>query len=187
MDHTACHTARAFLEALEDLSQYLASQKDMGNTSLRLTEPAGKTIEQWGTPAWSSPAFSALGPETARILVVDSQGTFFDGPAGELLVKILKAMRLAKHQVYICNTAAPEQIRGHVVRNRPQAIVALGEKAGRILLNTQDNLGALRGKFNTFSNTQLMVTHHPADLLENPGLKRQVWDDMQMVMKQAGL
>jgi DNA polymerase len=33
----------------------------------------------------------------------------------------------------------------------------------------------------------LMPTYHPAYLLRNPSAKRQVWDDIQKIMKHMGL
>jgi DNA polymerase len=32
-----------------------------------------------------------------------------------------------------------------------------------------------------------MVTYHPAALLRNPGYKKPLWDDMQIVMKELGI
>jgi len=41
----------------------------------------------------------------------------------------------------------------------------------------------LRGKFHTYHGIQLMPTYHPAFLLRNPAAKKQVWDDVQKIMK----
>jgi len=55
------------------------------------------------------------------------------------------------------------------------------------MLRTKGRLGDLRGKFHIYNNTKLMVTYHPAALLRNPGFKRPLWEDMQVVMKELGL
>ncbi|MCG8616222.1 MAG: uracil-DNA glycosylase [Desulfobacterales bacterium] len=144
-------------------------------------------INAWGTPGWSSHGFSAQGPETSDLIIVDSSGRFYEGPAGNLLVKILKAMRLDPAEVYICNTADPDRLFSHIGRSSLKAVIAFGEKAGQILLGREEPLSQFRGRLHPINNTKFMATHHPAVLLEDPGLKRQVWDDMQVVMKHAGL
>ncbi len=191
MEKASPHTARSLVESfgeiVEDLSQYISTQQQLGNNELQLSESAQKTIEKWGTAAWYHHGFAAQGPENARIMIVDSLGSFFEGPAGDLLTKILKAMHLTQDLVYICNTSDSNRIRYQAKQHRPGVIIALGEKAGSLLLGREDSLNAYRGQFHTYMDIPLMATHHPSALIENPGLKRQVWDDMQLVMKQAGL
>lgn len=179
--------ARTFSRTVADLSQYLSVQKELGNTHIRVTDQTLATIAAWGDPSWRGRRFLAQGPEDAGIVIVDSRGSFYEGPAGGLLVKILAAMRLTPAQVFICNTADPDRILSHIGRHRIKAVIALGEKAGCILLGRKDRLERFRGRFHPVYNTRFMASHHPEALLENPGLKRQVWDDMQVVMKHAGL
>ncbi len=191
MEKTDPNTARSlaedFIRTVEDLSQYLSVQKKLGNSEFQLSDAALKTIETWGTPAWFCHGFAAQGPENARIMIIDSLGSFFEGPAGDLLTKILKAMHLTPGQVYICNTSDYGRIRTQVKQHHPNVIITLGEKAGGLLLGRNDSLKAFRGQFHTFMDIPLMATHHPEALIENPRLNRQVWDDMQLVMKQAAL
>ncbi|MCG8635248.1 MAG: uracil-DNA glycosylase [Desulfobacterales bacterium] len=191
MKNTSSHTVRslvnAFVETVEDLSQYISSQQQLGNNELRFSEKTRNTIEAWGTAAWYRHGFASRGPENAGIMIIDSLGSFFEGPPGELLTKILTAMRLTPGQVYICNTSDFARIQNHINSNRPGVIIVLGEEAGNLLLKREERLSAYRGEFHRFMDTPLMATHHPSALIENPGLKRQVWDDMQLVMKQAGL
>jgi len=44
-----------------------------------------------------------------------------------------------------------------------------------------------RGKWLSYTGIPLMATYHPAYLLRNPSAKRQVWDDVQKIMKHLGL
>ena len=176
-----------FLLTVEAFSQYLKQQQNLGNQQISFKETSRKIIEKWGTAAWYSHGFTAKGPVDARLVFVDSDGSFFDGPEGQLFVKILKAMHLTASQIYICNTANLDRIKTHTQTHSPRVLVTLGEKAGQMLLNTQDRLFGFRGRFFEFNGIQVMPTHHPKALLETPSLKRQTWDDMQQVMTRAGL
>jgi len=176
-----------FVQTLNDLSQYLKFQNRLGNREISLSLEAKTTMDKWGTPGWRSHGFASQGPESAALMLVDSEGTFFNGPAGELLTKILKAMRLTPSQVFICNAVDLSSIRNHIGIHRPKCMLCLGEKAGRLLLNRQDKIRDFRGQFLSFENIHVMVTHHPGALIRQPDLKREVWDDVQQVMARAGL
>ena len=186
-DHSFADLKKDFVTILEDLSQYLKYQQSLGNHEHGISGDAMARVDLWGTPAWLSHGFAGQGPDSASIVIVDSEGNFFDGPAGELLVKILRAMHLTPSQVYICNTADMVRVRSHIRSHTPKCILTLGEKAGQLMLGTKDGLEGFRGSFFEFSGTPLMPTYHPTVLLKDPQLKRQVWDDVQQVMAQAGL
>jgi DNA polymerase len=66
---------------------------------------------------------------------------------------------------------------------QPKVICALGTFAAHTLLKTEVPITVLRGRFHTYQGIHLMPTYHPAYLLRNPGAKKQVWEDMQMIMK----
>jgi DNA polymerase len=66
---------------------------------------------------------------------------------------------------------------------RPNIICALGTFAAQTLLNTQTPISRLRGRFHDFHDMRLMPTFHPAYLLRNADKKREVWEDMQKIMK----
>jgi len=67
---------------------------------------------------------------------------------------------------------------------KPKVIVALGAVAVEGLLGMSTPMRQLRGRWNSFNGTPLMVTYHPAYLLRNQSLseKRKVWEDMMQVM-----
>jgi uracil-DNA glycosylase family 4 len=44
-----------------------------------------------------------------------------------------------------------------------------------------------RGQWCSFMGIPLMPTYHPAYLLRYPHAKRQVWEDVQRIMKELGL
>ena len=134
----------------------------------------------------------------------DIQGQPFVGRAGQLLSKIINAMGLKRSDVYICNVVkcrppanrTPEQdeiatCQQFLIKQLraidPEVIVCLGSVAAQSVLNTKVKLGELRGNFHTYGRARLMVTYHPAALLRNPGFKKPLWEDMQLVMKELGI
>lgn len=175
------------VQAIHALGQFLKFQKSLGNQSMALGKQAFETLEIWGTPAWPPPAFADQGPVDARIVLVDSEGNFFNGPPGALLVKMLAAMHLITSEVYICNTADKALLAGRISTHKPLAVVALGETACRMMKGTDEPLIRVRGHFFQYQGVQVMATHHPSVLIKNPALKRQAWNDLQQVMASAGL
>ncbi len=130
----------------------------------------------------------------------DMQGRPFVGKAGQLLTKIIQAMGLTRQDVYICNilkcrppsnrNPKPDEIttcEPFLVKQlqviQPKVICALGTFAAHTLLKTEVPITVLRGRFHTYQGIHLMPTYHPAYLLRNPGAKKKVWEDMQMIMK----
>ena len=138
----------------------------------------------------------------------DAQGEPFVGRAGQLLTKIIKAMGFAREEVYIANilkcrpdvpagsfgNRAPtpremQTCRPYLMEQieiiKPKVIVALGAVAVEGLLGTRAPMRELRGRWESFDGTPLMITYHPAYLLRNqsPSEKRKVWEDMMLVLE----
>lgn len=69
----------------------------------------------------------------------------------------------------------------------PRFVVALGAVAARALLGTEEPIGRLRGRWQDIQlggrTVKLLPTYHPAALLRNPDLKRDVWTDMKALKK----
>jgi len=160
----------------------------------------------------SSIVFGEGSPQ-ARIMFIgegpgndeDEQGRQFGGAAGQLLTDIIvKGMKPLREDVYICNIVKcrppenrnpePDEIdacgpflRKQIQAIKPLVIVALGNVAVKTLLNTQEGITSLRGKWRSCDGIPLMPTFHPAYLLRNPSGKKLVWEDIQQVMaKMAG-
>jgi DNA polymerase len=134
----------------------------------------------------------------------DLQGEPFVGAAGQLLDRMVKAMGLARADVYIANIVKcrppgnrdpePDEIaacerflKAQIAAIRPEVLVALGRVAAQTLLKEQTPVSRLRGAWRTYEGLPLMPTFHPAYLLRTPGDKKLVWEDMQDVMKRLGL
>jgi uracil-DNA glycosylase len=134
----------------------------------------------------------------------DKQGEPFVGRAGQLLDKIIEAMTLKRSDVYILNTLKcrppsnrtplleeVENCRPFFTRQleilRPELVVCLGACAAQALLQTKESIGKLRGRIHDYRGVKVYATYHPAYLLRNPPAKRDVWEDMKLVMKEMGL
>src|SRR3954469_4475026 len=134
----------------------------------------------------------------------DAKGEPFVGRAGQLLNKMIEAMGLKREDVYIANvvkcrppdnrtpereemeTCAPFLYR-QIAAIQPKVIVALGATATKALLNVNEPMSALRGRWHDFRGTKLVATYHPAYLLRDPRQKGEAWKDLQMAMKELGL
>jgi DNA polymerase len=129
----------------------------------------------------------------------DLKGEPFVGPAGRLLTKIIHAIEMTREAVYILNVikCRPPQNRNPLpdeieacssfmtkqIRSiAPEFICTLGKFAAQTLLQTDQPISRLRGRFYDYQGIQLMPTFHPSYLLHNPGKKREVWQDMQKLM-----
>ncbi len=134
----------------------------------------------------------------------DLQGEPFVGAAGQLLTKIIQAMGLTRETVYICNiikcrppgnrNPEPDEISActpFLIRQlqtiSPDYICALGTFAAQTLLDTTAPISRLRGRLFDCMGSRLLPTYHPAYLLRNPEKKRDVWQDMQILMRAMGL
>ncbi|HLA84496.1 MAG TPA: uracil-DNA glycosylase [Thermoguttaceae bacterium] len=134
----------------------------------------------------------------------DRQGIPFVGRAGQLLTKIIEACTLSRDDVYILNILkcrppgnrnplpqeaenCREYLDGQLAVIRPEFIVCLGAVAARNLLKTEASIGQMRGKFYRHNDIRVLCTYHPAYLLRNPAAKRDVWEDMQLLMREMGI
>lgn len=173
------------IQVINDFSQYLVFQKQNKNTFLNLSTESEAVIHNWGIKK-PIETFFFEGPQNATVFIIDSDGHFFKGEEGRLLVKILKAMNLDPDAVFICNAGDLESIHNKIKTICPEMIITLGAKAGQSLLQINLPLEEFRGKFYRVNKIKVMPTFHPALLLEKPAYKRQVWEDMKRVMENLG-
>jgi len=134
----------------------------------------------------------------------DRQGEPFLGDVGQLLDKMLSAMGLLRHQVYLTTLTKcrPPRSRraealemkaclGHFDRQleliRPKVVVTMGQTVSQTILERAEPITELRGQFHQRGAIKVMPTYHPAYLLKVPKAKRVVWEDLQQVMAELGL
>lgn len=129
----------------------------------------------------------------------DKQGEPFVGAAGQLLNKILEAINFNREDVYIANILKhrPPNNRNPLPEERkrslpfllrqidlinPKLILCLGKVSAQTLLDNDNTLGSMRGKFHKFRGKyELMATYHPAALLRHAKWKRPTWEDVQLL------
>lgn len=147
-----------------------------------------------------------VGNEQADWLIVgeapgaeeDRQGEPFVGRAGQLLNAMLRAIGLAREQVFIANVlkcrppgnrdpsgSETKQCLPYLERQiallNPKLILVVGRIAAHNLLGTEAALASLRQRVHRFGSGRvpLVVTYHPAYLLRSPGEKRKAWEDLK--------
>jgi len=123
----------------------------------------------------------------------DLQGRPFVGRSGQLLSEmILDVFRLQRKDYYITNILkcrptinqemikdrppAPEEIAScmpilmeQLKIVKPDVIVAIGSSSTKALLNTNEGITTLRGKWSVFKDIPLLPTFHPSYVLRNGG------------------
>jgi uracil-DNA glycosylase family 4 len=133
----------------------------------------------------------------------DRDGEPFVGRAGQLLTQMLRAIGLAKEEVFITNILKcrppnnrdpkPEELNTcHAYINRkiellePKIILALGKTAAQSLLKSDVPISKMRGNLYHYqtNNIPTIVTYHPDYLLRSPKEKRKVWEDLKFARQQ---
>jgi DNA polymerase len=134
----------------------------------------------------------------------DLSGRPFVGRGGQLLTKMIEACTLRREDVYILNTVKCrppgnrnpepgelENCREYYQRQlailRPEYIVCLGAVSSQELLQNKTSVGKMRGRLHSYFESKVLVTYHPAYLLRTPAAKKAAWDDLQFMMRDAGL
>jgi len=136
----------------------------------------------------------------------DVQGRPFVGRAGQLLTKIIQAMKFRRDEVYITNVVKcrpPDNrtpLRQEIEKCKPyllvqieviqpDVIVTLGKVATDFFVPSAAGMSLLRGNFHEYGKIKVMPTFHPSYLVRNEGdkaIRRLVWEDMKKVMAALG-
>ena len=146
----------------------------------------------------------------------DRQGLPFVGVSGQLLDKMFDCIGLnrkaedATKALYISNilnwrppgnrtpteaeiTLALPFVERHIALIRPQYVVLMGAVAAKGLINMDQSISKLRGKFYTYAPInqgvtdeldkpiQILATYHPSFLLRTPLQKKKAWQDLLML------
>jgi DNA polymerase len=117
---------------------------------------------------------------------------------------MIQAMGYGRDDDYICNivkcrppenrkpepnemSACAPYFKEQLALVAPKVIVALGATAVNGLTGSSEGITRMRGKWKLYKGSiPIMPTFHPADLLRQPSAKRDVWNDLQEVMKHLG-
>ena len=132
----------------------------------------------------------------------DRLGEPFVGRAGQLLTSMLRAMGLAREEVFIANILkcrppnnrdpqadevahCSAYLRQQIELIQPKIILVVGRIAAQSLLNVDTPIGKMRGQKFSYQDTDIPVvaTYHPAYLLRSPQQKRSAWQDLKFALE----
>lgn len=134
----------------------------------------------------------------------DDQGLAFVGRAGQLLTDIIeKGLKMKREDVWITNILRcrppknrnPETdevlecqpfLEAQIRAIQPRVLVGLGKFSAHWLLKTATPITRLRGQLGEWEGITVMPTYHPAYLLRNPRAKKDLWEDMKVVLDLLG-
>ncbi|MEM9701995.1 MAG: uracil-DNA glycosylase [Planctomycetota bacterium] len=134
----------------------------------------------------------------------DATGEPFVGRAGKLLDDIIKACRLKREEIYICNVLkcrppgnrnpspaeaanCREYLDAQIRTVDPDYIVCWGSVPSKTLLETKQGIGKLRKQFFPHGRAKVACTYHPSYLLRNPSAKKEVWADLKWLFADMGV
>lgn len=144
---------------------------------VELEVPVSIEFEQAPLPEVNEPL-----PEVAVELLVQTPWLLYcsqteDAQSQQLLQNILRALQLPLEVV----TLYQQQLVSAQVGSRFCVLFGL-DAANRFLAADHLEIAAVRGKILTDGDRQVVVTHHPQAMLENPLLKREVWQDLCLLL-----
>ncbi len=134
----------------------------------------------------------------------DEQGKPFVGDAGQLLNKMLEAIQIKRHNIYITNVVnyrppnnrkpEPSEInrysnflRKHISIIDPKILILMGSTAMESLFGSKIKISKERGVWKDLiihNKTYLtMITFHPAYLLRQAEQKKYSWADLKQIRK----
>jgi len=135
----------------------------------------------------------------------DQTGRPFVGRAGQLLTKMIEAIKFRREDVFIANVLKcrppdnrppqPDEVANcfpflsrQIALLRPQIVCTLGLHASQTVLASKASMGQLRGRVFELgsSGTKVVPTYHPAYLLRSPGEKVKAWEDLKKVAALLG-
>jgi len=135
----------------------------------------------------------------------DQLGKPFVGDAGNLLNKMLKAIKIEREKVYITNVVnyrppnnrKPEQseiyryseyLKKHISIIDPKILILMGSTAMEAILGSNKRISKERGLWKEViikqNSYKTIVTFHPAYLLRKPDQKKFSWEDLKIIRKE---
>ena len=190
----------------------LTTPEEKSNALCRLAEAVGDCKRCTELADTRTHTVFGVGDPNARIMFIgeapgadeDKQGEPFVGRAGKLLNKIIEACEIKREEIYICNilrcrppgnrNPQPQEaancrefLDAQIRVVNPDHIVCWGTVAAQNLLNEKRTIGKLRHVFHQYNDAKVLCTYHPSYLLRNPSAKKDVWDDMKILMKDLGV
>ena len=135
----------------------------------------------------------------------DELGKPFVGDAGNLLNKMLKAIKIERQKIYITNVVNykppnnrkpehseinrySEYLKEHIAIIDPKILILMGSTAMEAILGSNKKISKERGQWKEViigkKNYKVVVTFHPAYLLRKPDQKKFSWEDLKIIRKE---
>ena len=101
-----------------------------------------------------------------------------------IFLNILKALNLSTNQILVVDVLNPKIKIDKSLESllNSKIIITLGLEVSQFLLNTHDDLELLRTKNNIFFNSKVISTYSLSDMINNPDLKKYVWNDLKVIL-----
>jgi uracil-DNA glycosylase family 4 len=197
--------------ALAGAPAVLQSARDLAAAARNLAELAEALSVFDGCPLKKTATNLVFGDgnPAARVMLVgeapgadeDRVGKPFVGVSGQLLDRMLGWIGLDRGSVYITNVlywrppgnrqptaaelvACQPFVERHIELVMPAVMVAVGGAAAKMLLQRNDGITKLRGRWQLYESAgtrgpiPLLPLYHPAYLLRQPAQKREAWRDL---------
>jgi DNA polymerase len=105
--------------------------------------------------------------------------------AGQMLTAMLRGVGLTAEQAYVLDLPAVDArpaVQQAVDQWQPRVLLLMGEGAVRSLLPDAGGFATLRGVARRWpgSDLPMVITEHPAQLLQVPAGKRQAWEELKL-------
>jgi uracil-DNA glycosylase family 4 len=191
---THSRTESVALPAFPDLDAYWFHLEAHPGVAAGDPAAAGVRVVRGHGPAGAPLALAGLEPGEADA----AAGLAFQGEAGDLLAKMLKAIHLDAAACYRTNLVKASRA-GRATRRdlarllpwlhaelglvRAPFVLLLGEACAQAVLKTGKPLEELRQEPFRMEGREFVVTYHPSDLLAREELKRKAWEDLQWLRK----
>ena len=135
----------------------------------------------------------------------DELGKPFLGDVGNLLNKMLRAIKIEREKIYITNVInyrppndrKPEQseinryskyLKEHISIIDPKILILMGSTAMEAILGINKEISKERGQWKEViikqKNYKTIITFHPAYLLRKPDQKKFSWEDLKIIRKE---
>ena len=152
-----------------------------------------------------------VGHENANWMIIgeapgadeENKGEPFLAASGQLLNQMLRAIGLAREEVYIANVlkcrlpnnrepkkaelqSCPPYLQRQIELIQPKIILLLGRVAAQTVLQSDQPMAKLRAKIwhHPDLNIPMVASYHPSYLLRAPREKRKAWEDLQLARQQ---
>ncbi len=131
-------------------------------------------LQQMGIETWTVRKPTV---KTVKLMVV-ADALDSSQAAKSLLVKMLGSIGLALKDVSI-KTGLTSKLLAEIDMNPPLLLLAAGNAAGQFFLKQPQ----ITGTVHAYHNIPLVVSYHPADLLQHPVNKKQAWQDLLCIQQ----